>query len=297
MGQELGKSHCHVIYGLVGLKTHCKITLIVRMEDDGINRYVHISTGNYNDETAKIYSDIGLLTCNKYIGEDASTVFNALTGFCERPRLHKLVMAPTMLRKHFNYLIDREIRNALAGKPAYIKAKLNALVDSDIIERLYRASAAGVQIDLIVRGMCCLKPGIEGISENIRVRSIVGRYLEHGRIYCFCNDDNEEIFISSADWMERNMDRRVELLVPIEDPEAKNRVRHILEVYLKDNVKARRMGKDGKYALELPLEEEKRLSAQDYFMEEAEAEAREMTKQTDKRVFRPISSPILENDL
>lgn len=294
--KSLEKAGCHVIYGLVGLKTHCKITLIVRMEDDGINRYVHISTGNYNDETAKVYTDIGLLTCNKYIGEDASTVFNALTGFCERPRLHKLVMAPTMLRRHFNSLIDREIRNALAGKQACIKAKLNALVDSEIIERLYRASAAGVQIDLVVRGMCCLRPGLKGISENIRVRSIVGRYLEHGRIYCFCNEGNEEVFISSADWMERNMDRRVELLVPIEDPEAKSRVRHILEVYLKDNVKARHMNKDGKYALVLPQEGEKRLSAQDYFMEEAEAETFEITKQTVQRVFRPVSSPIQESD-
>ena len=162
-----------------------------------------------------------------------------------------------MLRKHFNYLIDREIRNALEGKPAYIKAKLNALVDSDIIGRLYRASAAGVKIELLVRGMCCLKPGLEGISENIKVRSIVGRYLEHSRIYCFCNGGSEDVYISSADWMERNMDRRVELLIPVEDQDAKERVRHILEIYLNDNVKARRQHKDGRYTLP-PLQRMKR---------------------------------------
>lgn len=293
--KSLEKAGCHVIYGLVGLKTHCKITLIVRMEDDGINRYVHLSTGNYNDETARMYTDIGLLTCNKYIGEDASTVFNALTGFSERPRLNKLVIAPTMLRKHLYYLIDREIRNALEGKPAYIKAKLNALVDSDIIERLYRASAAGVKIELIVRGMCCLKPGIRGISENIQIRSIVGRYLEHGRIYCFCNGGNEDVFIASADWMERNMDRRVELLIPVEDQEARNRVRHILEIYLKDNVKARRLNKDGKYTL-TPPEEENRLCAQDYFMEEAAAQAKKKPDKALEHLFRPVASPIPEND-
>ena len=295
--KSLEKAGCHVIYGLVGLKTHCKITLIVRMEESGINRYVHLSTGNYNDETARIYTDIGLLTCNKHIGEDASTVFNALTGFCEKPRLNKLVIAPTMLRKHFNYLIDREIRNALEGRPAYIKAKLNSLVDSDIIGRLYRASAAGVKIELLVRGMCCLKPGLEGISENIQVRSIVGRYLEHSRIYCFCNGGNEDVFISSADWMERNMDRRVELLIPVEDQEAKKRVRHILEIYLNDNVKARRQHKDGKYSLPPSPEDEKRLSAQDYFMEEALANSPGKPRETMKSLFQPVTTPPMEKDV
>jgi len=294
--KSLEKAGCHVIYGLVGLKTHAKITLIVRMEDDGINRYVHLSTGNYNDETARMYTDIGLLSCNKYIGEDASTVFNALTGYSEKPRFNKLVIAPIMLRRHLSYLIDRETRNALEGKPAYIKAKLNALVDSDIIERLYRASAAGVSIDLLVRGMCCLRPGLEGVSENIRVRSIVGRYLEHSRIYCFCNGGSEEVFISSADWMERNMDRRVEILIPLEDQEIRKRVRHILDIYLKDNVKARRMHKDGKYTLKPPSGDEKRLSAQDYFMDETATNGPEKPDAVPESLFRPVTIPPAGNE-
>jgi len=294
--KSLEKAGCHVIYGLVGLKTHAKITLIVRMEDDGINRYVHLSTGNYNDETARMYTDIGLLTCNKYIGEDASTVFNALTGFSEKPRLNKLVIAPIMLRRHFNSLIDREIRNAREGKPAYIKAKLNALVDSEIIGRLYEASAAGVEIDLLVRGMCCLRPGLAGVSENIRVRSIVGRYLEHSRIYCFCNGGSEDVYIASADWMERNMDRRVEILVPVEDPEARKRVRHILDIYLKDNVKARRLNKDGSYSPEPAPESGERLSAQDYFMEEAMSKVPEKPDEITESLFRPILTPPEEDN-
>ena len=294
--KSLEKAGCHVIYGLVGLKTHCKITLIVRMEDDGINRYVHLSTGNYNDETARIYTDIGLLTCNKYIGEDASTVFNALTGFCEKPRLNKLVIAPIMLRRHFNYLIDREIRNARDGKPAYIKAKLNALVDSEIIGRLYQASAAGVKIELLVRGMCCLRPGIKVISDNIQVRSIVGRYLEHSRIYCFCNGGSEDVFIASADWMERNIDRRVEILIPVEDQKARKQIRHILEIYLKDNVKARCMHNDGRYTLESLPGKEERLNAQDYFMEQAVPKVSEKPDEIPESLFRPVTSPPVEND-
>lgn len=290
--KSLEKAGCHVIYGLVGLKTHCKITLFVRMEDDGINRYVHLSTGNYNDVTARMYTDVGYLTCNKYIGEDASTVFNALSGYCERPRLSKLVMAPTMLRNKFSFLIDREIKNAQQGKPAYIKAKVNSLVDPDIIEHLYKASNAGVKIELIVRGMCCIKPGIEGVSQNIQVRSIVGRYLEHSRIFCFCNDDNEDLYIASADWMERNLDRRVELLIPIEDPDVKHRVRSILEVYMKDNVKARSQDKNGQYSLLKSRGPSTRIDSQTYFMKEALDTVRQQEEaMVDQPVFKPRMHP------
>jgi polyphosphate kinase len=289
--KSLEKAGCHVIYGLVGLKTHCKITLIVRMEDEGINRYVHLSTGNYNDETARIYTDIGLLTCNKYIAEDASTVFNALTGFSERPRLNKLVIAPTHLRSRFSFLIEREIQNARAGRQAYIKAKLNSLVDTDIIGLLYEASCAGVKIELIVRGMCCLKPGIKGVSENIEIRSIVGRYLEHSRIYCFCNGGNEDVYISSADWMERNLDRRVELLIPIEDERTRRRVRHILDIYLKDNVKARQQKPDGLYSLRGAEDGAQKVNAQDYFMEEAISSAACKAAMKDEGVFKPRANP------
>lgn len=289
--KSLEKAGCHVIYGLVGLKTHCKITLIVRMEDDGINRYVHISTGNYNDETARIYTDISILTSDKYIGEDASNVFNALSGYSERPRLHKLVMAPIMLRSKFNFLIEREIKNARLGKTAYIKAKLNSLVDPDIIEKLYTASCEGVKIELLVRGMSCIRPGLKVAGENIQVKSIVGRYLEHSRIYCFCNDGNEDLYISSADWMERNLDRRVELLIPIEDPLARQRVRSILEIYLKDNVKARSQDSTGQYRLKTPRGKAGRVHAQAYFMQEATENAIKHEALRDGPVFKPRTSP------
>ncbi len=292
--KSLEKAGCHVIYGLIGLKTHCKITLIVRMEDEGINRYVHLSTGNYNDVTAKIYTDIGLLTCNPYMGEDASTVFNALSGYTERPLLNKLVMAPTMLRSRFTYLIEREIRHAGEGKPAEIRAKLNSLVDPGIIELLYRASHAGVKIELLVRGTCGLKPGLPGLSENIRVKSIVGRFLEHSRIYYFLNDGGQEVYISSADWMERNLDRRVELLVPIEDERVKERVLDILDTYLSDNVKTRILGADGLYS-QLPRRRSiKRMAAQDFFLagtpdpENGRDEAQTL-------LFRPRTHPQQEN--
>ena len=246
--KQLEKAGCHVIYGLVGLKTHCKITLIVRMEDEGIQRYVHLSTGNYNDVTARIYTDLAILTCNQYIGEDASAVFNALSGYSESPRLRKLVMAPTMLRQTFSDLIRRETAFARQGKKAAIRAKLNSLVDPGIIELLYQASMAGVRIDLLVRGMCCLRPGLEGISRNITVRSIVGRFLEHSRIYRFENGGDPELFLSSADWMERNMDRRVELLFPVEDSVLRERIEEIMDVYASDTEKTRFLDSDGVYS-------------------------------------------------
>jgi len=217
------------------------------MEEEGIQQYVHLSTGNYNDVTARIYTDISLLTCAGRFGEDASAVFNALSGFSDSPRLKKIVMAPTMLRKRFYELIEREVAHVRAGRKGLICAKMNALVDPGIIEALYKASMAGVVIDLLVRGTCSLRPGLPGISENISVRSIVGRYLEHSRIYWFGNGGEPEVYLSSADWMERNMDRRVELLFPIEDESLRRRVEEILFIYASDTQKARFMNADGVY--------------------------------------------------
>lgn len=243
----LEKAGCHVIYGLVGLKTHSKITLVVRKEEDGIRRYVHLGTGNYNDSTAKLYTDIGLLTCSESIGEDATAVFNMLSGYSEPKAWNKLALAPLWLKDKFLYLIDRERKYALEGRPARIIAKMNSLCDRDVIAALYEAAAAGVQIDLIVRGICCLKVGIPGVSENITVRSIVGNFLEHSRIFYFENDENYEIYCGSADWMPRNLERRVEILYPVERPELKEKLLHILDSHLKDNVKASILQPDGSY--------------------------------------------------
>lgn len=243
----LEKAGCHVIYGLVGLKTHSKITLVVRKEEDGIRRYVHLGTGNYNDSTAKLYTDIGLLTCSESIGEDATAVFNMLSGYSEPKAWNKLALAPLWLKDKFLYLIDRERKYALEGRPARIIAKMNSLCDRDVIAALYEAAAAGVQIDLIVRGICCLKVGIPGVSENITVRSIVGNFLEHSRIFYFENDENFEIYCGSADWMPRNLERRVEILYPVERPELKEKLLHILDSHLKDNVKASILQPDGSY--------------------------------------------------
>jgi len=245
--KQLEQSGCHVIYGVVGLKTHCKILLVVRREEDGIKRYVHMGTGNYNDVTAKLYTDIGLFTANPYFGADASALFNMLSGNSKPTSLHKFSLAPLQLRERFLHMILEEAENAKKGKKARIIVKLNSLVDIEIIETLYKASTMGVQIDLIVRGICCLKPGIPGISENISVRSIVGRFLEHSRIFYFYNDGQEDIYLSSADWMTRNLDRRVELLFPIEDHKARNRIKEILDISLFDTEKARILNKDGIY--------------------------------------------------
>lgn len=234
----LEKAGCHVIYGLVGLKTHSKITLVVRREEDGIRRYVHLGTGNYNDATAKLYTDIGLMTCSEAIGEDATAVFNMLSGYSEPRVWNKLTLAPLWLKDRFRYLINREKKYALDGRPARIIAKMNALCDQDIIAALYEASAAGVKIDLIVRGICCLKTGIKGVSDNITVRSIVGDFLEHSRIFYFENDEHYEIYCGSADWMPRNLERRVEIMFPVDRPELKEKLLHILQSQLSDNMKA-----------------------------------------------------------
>lgn len=243
----LEKAGCHVIYGLVGLKTHSKITLVVRNDDDGIRRYLHLGTGNYNDITAQIYTDLGLFTCSEPFGVDASEFFNMLSGFAEPPEWRRLIPAPLWLRSFFEKRIQREIQNARDGKKAAIVAKVNSLVDGAIIGKLYEASQAGVRIDLIVRGICCLKPGVAGQSENITVRSITGRFLEHSRIYYFYNEGYEDIYLSSADWMPRNLDRRIELLFPVEDPDCRKRVLDVLEVELNDTVRSHFLRADGTY--------------------------------------------------
>lgn len=245
--KKLEKAGCHVIYGLVGLKTHSKITLVVRREEDGIRRYVHLGTGNYNDSTAKLYTDFGLMTCNPQIGEDATAVFNMLSGYSEPLQWNKLVVAPIWLRARFLKMIRRETKNAKAGKPAHIIAKMNSLCDKDIISALYEASCSGVKIQLIVRGVCSLKAGVPELSENISVHSIVGNFLEHARIFYFENDGSTELYLGSADWMPRNLDKRVEVMFPVEDEDLKERICDVLKVQLEDNVKAHILLPDGTY--------------------------------------------------
>lgn len=260
--KRLEQAGCHVIYGLVGLKVHGKILLVVRKEEDGIKRYVHLGTGNYNDVTARIYTDLGLFTANAYFGEDASKLFNMLSGYSQINNLNKLIISPEYMRKKFIYLIKNEEDNARKGKKAWIYAKLNSLVDHKIIDALYAASNAGVKIELIIRGICCLRPGINNISENIHVRSIVGRFLEHSRVYCFCNDQEELIYLSSADWMTRNLDRRVEILFPIEDVENRKKIKELIELYLRDNMKAKILLSSGSYISPTKLRSQARISVQ-----------------------------------
>lgn len=245
--RRLEKAGCHVIYGLVGLKTHAKIILIVRKEDNGIKRYLHLGTGNYNDSTAKLYTDLGLMTANDEFGSDASAFFNLLSGYSEPPVWNKLVMAPLGLREKIYALIDNEIAMVRAGREGHIIAKMNSLIDQPVIQKLYEASAAGVHIDLIVRGICGLRTGIEGISDNITVRSIVGRQLEHSRIFWFANGGEEQLYLSSADWMPRNLNDRVELFFPVETEEHIRRIKAVLDLYLRDNVGAHMMQSNGTY--------------------------------------------------
>ncbi|MHC5537287.1 polyphosphate kinase 1 [Singulisphaera rosea] len=246
--RALQKAGVHVVYGMVGLKTHCKAALVVRRDHDGIRRYVHLGTGNYNPTTARIYTDLSFFTCRPDFGEDASALFNLLTGYSHGHAWRKLIVAPMHLADRLISLIDRERRHAESGVPARIIAKMNSLVDPNAIEALYAASRAGVKIDLIVRGTCCLRPGVPGVSENIRVISLVDKFLEHSRIAYFQNGDNPQVFLSSADWMPRNFRRRVEIMFPIEDPRLQNRiVEGILSVVLMDNVKARALQPDATY--------------------------------------------------
>jgi polyphosphate kinase len=248
----------HVVYGLPGLKTHTKTTLVVRREADGIRRYVHVGTGNYNSKTARLYTDVGLFTCSPSIGADMSDLFNALTGFSRQRLYRKLLVAPANMRQRFLALIEREAAFAAAGRPARIIAKMNALVDAETIQALYRASQAGVEIDLIVRGICCLRPGVPGASERIRVVSIVGRFLEHSRIFYFLNGGADEYYFGSADWMPRNFDRRVETVVPVEDPSLHPRLRSLLELCLSDNRQAWDLLPDGSYRQRHPGREPER---------------------------------------
>ena len=247
--KKLEKAGCHVIYGLAGLKTHCKIVLVVRHEKDGIRRYLHMGTGNYNDITARFYTDIGMFTCNEKFGEDASSLFNVITGYSTPPVYNKMKVAPTGLRAFFEEMIKNETENAKKGLSSGITAKINSLVDPDIIKLLYEASQAGVRITLIVRGICCLVPDIKGISENIEVRSIVGQLLEHSRIFIFDNAGQPKIYMGSADWMQRNLDKRVELVFPIEDPDLIKRSFNIIDTLKKDVLNTRIQRNDTTYEL------------------------------------------------
>jgi polyphosphate kinase len=286
--RKLEQAGCHVIYGLVGLKTHSKITLIVRREAEGIKRYVHLGTGNYNDSTAKLYTDLGMFTANDLIGEDATAVFNMLSGYSEPPTWEKLAVAPIWLKTKFLEWIERETKHAKEGKPARIVAKMNSLCDPDVICALYEASCAGVKIQLIVRGICCLIAGRPGLSENIEVRSIVGTFLEHGRIFYFYNEGHEEIYMGSADWMPRNLERRVEIVFPVEDEDLKERVKGILKIQLADTLKAHILKEDGSYE-KVDRRGKEKLEAQMYFCEEALRRC-EKKEEMKKRVFEPIEA-------
>ena len=282
----LEKAGCHVIYGLVGLKTHSKITLVVRREEDGIRRYVHLGTGNYNDSTAKLYTDVGLLTCSPAIGEDATAVFNMLSGYSEPLFWNKLSLAPLWLKDRFLQLINREKENAKAGRGGHIIAKINSLCDKDIIEALYDAAAAGVKIELIIRGICCLKTGLPGIGENISVRSIVGNFLEHCRIFYFENDGKPEYYCASADWMPRNLERRVEIMFPIETPGLRSKLMNILTMQLKDTAKAHVLMSDGTYE-KVDRRGKGTFNAQLEFGRLAMQAAKENDELTSRRVFIP----------
>lgn len=284
----LEKAGCHVIYGLAGLKTHCKITLIVRREEEGIRRYVHLGTGNYNDSTARIYTDLGLLTAKEAYGADATAVFNMLSGYSEPLVWNKLILAPLWLKERLLYLIRRETERAMAGEPAHIIAKMNSLCHREVIDALYEAAEAGVKIDLIVRGICSLKTGIKQCAGNISVRSIVGNFLEHSRIFYFQNGYRPEVYLSSADWMIRNLERRVEIMFPVEDEDAVRRIRHILDTELADTEKARILKDDGTYAA-VDKRGKQRVNSQLTFCSDAEKMSKEGTRQK-SRTFQPRTS-------
>ena len=283
----LEKAGCHVIYGLVGLKTHSKITLVVRREETGIRRYVHLATGNYNDSTAKLYTDCGIFTCDERFGEDATAVFNMLSGYSEPKKWNKLIVAPIWMKDRFLKLIEREAEHAKKGMPAYIVAKMNSLCDPVIMAALYYASSCGVQIHLLVRGICCLKVGIPGVSENIHVRSIVGDFLEHSRIFYFHNGGSEEIYMGSADWMPRNLDRRVEIVFPVEDEAIKKELVHVLTLEFKDNVKAHLLKNDGTYEKQDKRGKTLVNSQMEFCREATERAQKKQIKKEKSRVFIP----------
>jgi len=266
--RELEKAGCHVVYGVIGLKTHCKICLIIRNEEEGIQSYLHLSTGNYNSTTARIYTDLGLFTTNKDFADDAIQVFNFLTGYSYHKDWKSLIVAPAGLRKKLVELINRETELHTDDNPGHIFVKLNSIAHVEVTQALYRASQKGVRIQLLVRGICCLKPGIKGVSENIEVRSVIGRFLEHSRVFYFKNNGDEEIYISSADWMTRNLHKRVELMFPVYDAKLKKDMKNLLKLYWKDNKKSWRLKPDGSYELLEPNNGEEPFSAQKYFFDE-----------------------------
>jgi polyphosphate kinase len=283
----------HVVYGVVGLKTHCKASLVVRREAEGIRRYVHMSTGNYNPTTARIYTDLGLFTANQEFGEDTSELFNLLTGYSQGRRWRKLIVAPLGMRERILELIEREQRHAEAGKPARIIVKMNALVEPSVIDALYRASQAGVKIELVVRGTCALRPGVPGVSTNIRVISVVDKFLEHSRIFYFENDGTPDVFLGSADWMPRNFFRRIEVMFPVEDTRLKSRLTdELLPLVLRDNVKARELQPDGTYVRVGPTPDEPLVRSQTAFQALARESAREGSEATFR--FVPILGPLGE---
>lgn len=287
--KKLEEAGCHVIYGLVGLKTHCKILLVVRRDEDGIRRYLHMATGNYNDATAKVYTDLGIFTCRESYGMDASSLFNVLTGYSRPPEYKRFVVAPDGMRSFFERMIDREIENAKKSLPCGITAKLNSLVDPDLIHRMYEASSAGVPIRLVIRGICCLIPGMPGISENITVHSIVGQLLEHSRIYKFENGGNPKIFMGSADWMQRNFDRRVELVFPIEDASLRQRADRILELMLSDNTNTRVMNSDGTYS-RVSRRGKTACNCQAEFAKLAQQALDRLAQQEESKPYEPVKS-------
>ncbi|KRL04183.1 RNA degradosome polyphosphate kinase [Liquorilactobacillus oeni] len=290
--KQLEKMGCHVIYGLVGLKTHCKIALVIRHDEDGIRRYLHLGTGNYNDVTANFYTDMGILTANSDIGVDASNLFNMLSGYSKPPYFHKLHISPHKIREFIVKKVDDEIKVAQTGQKALIRMKMNSLSDQKIIEKLYEASAAGVKIELIIRGICCLKNNIPGISDNIEVHSIIGRFLEHSRIYYFYNEGKEDVYLSSADMMTRNLDRRVELLFPALQEDLQRKIISIFMTMWEDNVKARVLSNDS--FVKIDRRGLSRLNSQEYFIKEAQKKnklllERQQEEKNDAAAFTPMT--------
>jgi polyphosphate kinase len=291
--RQLEKMGCHVIYGLVGLKTHSKLSLVVRREENGIRRYIHMGTGNYNDVTAHFYTDLGLLTCNNDIGIDVTNIFNMLSGYSRPPYFHQLHISPKGIRDFITDRLNEAIKAAKAGQPVHVQMKMNSLSDQDMIAKLYEASAAGAKIDLIVRGICCLKTGIKAVSENITVHSIVGRFLEHSRIYLFDFDGERQVYLSSADLMTRNLNRRVEQLFPVLQPDLAKRVTEIYHTMWIDNVKTRNLDKDGTYK-RVDRRGRAPLDSQEYFAAQATqlADAQQNTRRkTSGAQFQPMLSP------
>ena len=285
--RRLEDAGCHVVYGIAGFKTHAKALLVVRRESARIRRYVHLSTGNYNDKTARLYSDIGLMTCDRDIAADVAALFNMLTGYSEAVGWSKLTVEPGGLKRRFVDLIDREVQVSTPDRPGWIMAKVNSLEDPEICEALFRAGQAGVKVMLNVRGICCLRPGLEGVSENVEVCSIVDRFLEHARVFYFRNGGHEEVYMSSADWMHRNLDKRLEIIFPVTDPGLRRRLIESLEVYFADNVKAQRLLPDGTY--ERARRHGARVRAQEVLYTQAVEAARSAQLPTER--FHPLTRP------